>query len=117
MTFQALRVPGILFLFAATVLLIITSVSLPYLPVIDFVRSHVESGNIGVADAQGTVTSPSVSQLKVSHLVSDVSGWPLIDVSLGCGLTVPSNHLLEIAIVAPPDTVTPSVFETTARAM
>jgi len=80
MTPRAFRVPGILFLFAATVLLIIISVSLPYLPVIDFVRSHVESGNIGVADGQGTTTSPSVSQLKASHLVFYASGWPLIGV-------------------------------------
>lgn len=71
---RVFRIPGILFLFAATVLLIVTSVSLPYLPVIDFVRSHVQSGNIAVADAQGAVTSQSISQLKVSDPASDASG-------------------------------------------
>ncbi|KAF9644635.1 pali-domain-containing protein [Thelephora ganbajun] len=64
MTSRVYYVPGALLLFAATVLLIITSVSLPYLPAIDFVRSHVESGNIRVANAQGNAMSPSISQLK-----------------------------------------------------
>lgn len=74
MTSRAFCIPGVLFLLAATVLLIITSISLPFLPDIDFVRSHVNSGNIGVANAQGNVVSPSISQLKVRGLVSDASG-------------------------------------------
>jgi len=39
-------------------------VSLPYLPAIDFVRSHVESGNVAVANGQGAITSTSISQLR-----------------------------------------------------
>jgi len=70
MTPRAFCIPGVVFLLAATVLLVITSVSLPYLPAIDFVRSHVESGNVAVANAQGVVTSSSISQLRVSSLVS-----------------------------------------------
>jgi hypothetical protein len=62
------------------VLLIITSISLPYLPAIDFVRAHVKSGNVGVANAQGNIASTTISQLKVSGLVFDASGWPLTGV-------------------------------------
>lgn len=112
---RAFCVPGVVFLLAATVLLTITSVSLPYLPVIDFVRSHVESGNVAVANAQGTVTSSSISQLKVSSLVSDASRWSLTAGrlhSLDCGLTVPFNRLPEIVTAVPPDTLTASVFGT-----
>ncbi|KAF9791956.1 pali-domain-containing protein [Thelephora terrestris] len=65
-TSRAFCVPGVFFLLAATVLLIITSVSLPFLPAIDFVRAHVQSGNVGVANTQGIATSSSISQLKVS---------------------------------------------------
>ena len=118
MTSRAFCVPGVLFLLAATVLLVITSVSLPYLPVIDFVRCHVESGNVAVADTQGTVTSTSISQLKVSDLVPDASGWTLTGGrlhSLDYGLTVPSKHLPEIVIVVPLDTLTASVFGTAAQ--
>jgi len=74
MASRAFCIPGVLFLLAATVLLIVTSISLPYLPAIDFVRSHVDSGNIGVANAQGSTTSSSISQLRVSGLVFDTSG-------------------------------------------
>ena len=80
MSSRVFCIPGIIFLLAATVLLIITSISLPFLPAIDFVRAHVESGNIGVANAQGNTTSSSISQLRVSGLVFDASGEPLIDV-------------------------------------
>ena len=118
MTPRAFCIPGVVFLLAATVLLVITSVSLPYLPAIDFARSHVESGNVAVANARGAVTSSSISQLKVSSLVSDTSGWPLTAGrlhSLDCGPTVPSNQLPEIVIAAPADTLTASVFATAAQ--
>jgi len=118
MTPRAFCVPGVVFLLAATVLLVITSVSLPYLPAIDFVRSHVESGNVAVANGQGVVTSSSISQLRVSSLVSDASGWSLTAGrlhSLDCGLTVPSNHPPEIVIAVRLDMLTPSVFETAAQ--
>ena len=108
MASRAFCIPGVLFLLAATVLLLITSVSLPYLPAVDFVRTHVKSGNVAV----GTTTSSSVSQLRVSNLVSDASGSSLTGGrmhSLDCGLTVPLN--LGVAIVAPPDTLTASLFE------
>ena len=74
MTSRTFCIPGILFLLAATVLLIITSISLPFLPDIDFVRTHVNSGNVGVANAQGNTIPSSISQLRVSGLVSDESG-------------------------------------------
>lgn len=70
-TSRTFRVPGVLFLLVATLLLLITSVSLPYLPAVDFVRAHVESGNVEVATTQGTITSSTVSQVKVSNLVPD----------------------------------------------
>jgi len=44
----------------ATVILVVTSVSLPYLPNTDLVRVHVKSGNV----TQGTVTSSDISQLR-----------------------------------------------------
>jgi hypothetical protein len=65
MTSRAFCIPGVVFLLAATVLLLITSVSLPYLPAIDFVRTHVEQGDITVVNAQGRVISTSISQLKL----------------------------------------------------
>ena len=80
MSSRAFCVPGVLFLLAATVLLVITSVSLPFLPAIDFVRAHVQSGNIGVANTQGVTTSTTISQLKVSNSVSHEPGWPLTGV-------------------------------------
>ena len=118
MTSRAFCIPGVIFLLAATVLLIITSVSLPYLPAIDFVRSHVESGNVAVANGQGVVTSSSISQLRVSSLVSDASGWSLTAGrlhSLDCGPTVPSNHPPEIVIAVRLDMPTPSVSKTAAQ--
>lgn len=69
MSSRVFCIPGVIFLLAATVLLLITSVSLPYLPAIDFVRTHVNSGNVGVANAQGSTTSSSINQLRVSGLV------------------------------------------------
>lgn len=117
MTSRAFCIPGVLFLLAATVLLIITSVSLPFLPDIDFVRSHVDSGSIGVANAQGSVTSSSISQLRVSRSdtrrVRMAPNWCLH--SLDCGPIVPSKHLLGIAIVAPPDMLTASAFRPITR--
>jgi len=104
-------VPGVLFLLAATVLLIITSVSLPYLPAIDFVRSHVKSGNVYVGAAQGSTTPSAISQLKVSNLLPDVHRWSLTSGRLhssGCGLTVPSK--LAVASVAPAGMPTASLF-------
>lgn len=74
---RAFCVPGVFFLLVATVLLLITSVSLPYLPAVDFVRAHVQSGNVEAATAQGTVTSPTISQLKVCRLVSNTRVLPL----------------------------------------
>lgn len=71
MTSRAFCVPGVFFLLVATVLLVITSISLPFLPAIDFVRAHVESGNVGTATSQGTITSSTISQLKVGDFVSD----------------------------------------------
>jgi len=118
MTSRAFCVPGVVFLFAATVLLLITSISLPYLPVVDFARANVRSGNIGVADAQGNVTSPLISQLKVSRLVGGAC-WIIPNGRLrssDCGLTAPSSPPLGIATAAPLDTLTPSAFETTALA-
>jgi len=64
MSSRAFCIPGVIFLLAATVLLLITSISLPYLPAIDFVRAHVNSGNVGVANAQGNTASSSISQLR-----------------------------------------------------
>ena len=116
MTSQVYRVPGV-FLCASTLLLIITSVSLPYLPAMDFVRAHVQSGNITVVDVQGVVVSQSIAQLKVSDLVFDASGWPLIGVvhSSGCGLGVRSGRLLKILSVPPLDTLIVLSFGTRVR--
>ena len=77
MTSRAFCVPGSVFLLVATVLLIITSVSLPYLPAVDFVRSSFRPGGVSVLDGHGDVTSTSVSQLRVTRSVSDVSVWSL----------------------------------------
>lgn len=74
MTSRAFCVPGSVFLLAATVLLVITSVSLPYLPAVDFVRANVQSGTVSVIDSQGTVASPSISQLRVTFSVFGASG-------------------------------------------
>lgn len=63
------RIPAIVFLFAATALLILTSVSVPFLPVFDFVRTQVKSGNVTVATTDGIVTAAGISQLKVGDLV------------------------------------------------
>jgi len=65
MTSRAFCIPGSVFLLAATVLLVITSVSLPYLPAVDFVRSSFRSGNVSVLNGNGDVTSTSVSQLRL----------------------------------------------------
>jgi len=51
---------GVFLLLVSTVLTILTSVSLPYLPNTDIVRVHFKSGNI----TQGTVMSPDISQLR-----------------------------------------------------
>ena len=61
---------GVFFLLAATVMLIVTSVSLPLLSNTEFIRVHVKSGNI----TQGTVTSSDISELKVSGVVFYVYG-------------------------------------------
>ena len=92
MTSRALFIPGTIFLLAATILLIITSISLPYLPAIDFVRTHVESGNIGVTNSDGTITSSSVSQLKVSYLVFGVLLQPLMGVVCTVRIVVLLHH-------------------------
>ena len=86
MTSRAFCVPGSVFLLAATVLLIITSVSLPYLPAVDFVRSNFQSGTVSVLDGHGDVTSTSVSQLRVTRSVSDVSVWSLTSGRLQLGI-------------------------------
>jgi len=56
-------IPGIFFLLAATGLLIVTSISLPYLPALDIVRVHINSGTVAVRSAS-TNSSQSISQLR-----------------------------------------------------
>jgi len=60
MVSRAFCIPGVFFLFAATVLLIVTSISLPYLPVLDIARVHVNSGDVVV----GTDTTQAISELR-----------------------------------------------------
>ncbi|EIW76851.1 pali-domain-containing protein [Coniophora puteana RWD-64-598 SS2] len=49
-------IPGIFFLLAATVLLIITSINLPYLTALDFARVHYTGNSLGVSGGQGSLT-------------------------------------------------------------
>lgn len=58
---KALHLPGIFFLFSAFVLLLLVSISLPYLTVFDFARVHFnEGGPISIGS-----DSNAVSQLRV----------------------------------------------------
>lgn len=66
MVSRAFCIPGIFFVFAATVLLIVTSISLPYLPALDIVRVHVNSGTVVVGTDS---SSQAIDQLRVcAHL-------------------------------------------------
>ena len=55
---RGFHIPGMILLFCAFVLLLLVSVSLPYLPALDVVRIHFEGGS---TNAQG-----QLSELRVS---------------------------------------------------
>lgn len=115
MTSRTFCIPGVIFLAIATVLLIITSISLPFLPAVDFVRAHVQSGNVAVANSPGVATSQTISQLKASELWSLNRPYGLNEcrlTSLDYGPIVLSKPLLEIATAAAMDTRTASLFGT-----
>jgi hypothetical protein len=63
-------IPGIILLFAATVLLFVTSISLPFLPALDIVRVH--SGS----DA-AQVVGKSMTETRVSGILSEPGSWAI----------------------------------------
>ena len=62
------HIPGIFFLFSAFVLLLLVSISLPYLTALDFARVHFDEGKVTAGNDTNALT-----QLRVRDTTSDLS--------------------------------------------
>ena len=67
-------IPGIILLFAATVLLFVTSISLPFLPALDIVRIHTGS------DGAQVVGKP-MTETRVSGVLPEPESWATLDLA------------------------------------
>ena len=61
---RAVHIPGVIFLFFAFVLLFLVSISLPYLPALDFARVHF-GGNLSANAPDGAIVNLRVSRFNV----------------------------------------------------
>ena len=62
-------VPGVFFLFGAFVLLLVTSINLPFLTALDFVRTHFDVGSSN--GTSGSIANTSdIDQIRVSLSIS-----------------------------------------------
>jgi hypothetical protein len=93
-------IPGIFFLLAATGLLIVTSISLPYLPALDIVRVHITSGAVVLGDAS-TSSSQSISQLRFG-----IWSYCADQLSTGNRECSSSGHGYSVSLSSSTDTVT-----------
>jgi len=81
-------IPGIFFITCALVLLIIASISLPFLPDIDFVRVHIQSGTTS------TQEGGSINQIKFGLWAFCTNA-----VSTGARICSPTGHAYSVNII------------------
>ncbi|KDQ52443.1 hypothetical protein JAAARDRAFT_162894 [Jaapia argillacea MUCL 33604] len=92
MAYRTFCIPGVFFIFSAFVLMFITSISLPYLTGVDFVRVHFNGGGAGA----GSGTGSAVSQLRFG-----IWAYCFNEIPSGNRVCSPSGHAYSVSILSP----------------